>query len=120
MACSSLIQNKKTDDAYILERANQRWGFLTKGEFKDAYQFETPGYRQSKSLNHYRGQFGGWTKWTGAKALNVNRSSDEIVEVRIELKYDVFLPFGGEVTNDVSYFNEKWIFLENDWWHVSG
>ena len=48
----------RQSDGYIAERATQRWKALVDGDFKEAYKFESPGYRKAKSLRYYRKQFG--------------------------------------------------------------
>ncbi len=109
----------RQSDEYIVERATQRWKALVDGDFKKAYKFESPGYRKAKSLSYYRKQFGGWVAWTGASVMHVKHKSEQLVELRIKLEFDSYQRQSESMQKDASYFNEKWIYLEDNWWYVS-
>ena len=117
--CATLGGASVNSDEYIAERASRRWKALIEGDFKKAYEFESPGYRQSKSLDYFRKQFGGWVAWTGASVMHVKRLSDHVAEVRIHLEFDSYQSQTQSMQKDASYFNEKWIYADNNWWYVS-
>ena len=117
--CAALGGADVKSDEYIAERALQRWNALIDGDFKKAYEFESPGYRKSKSLDYYRKQFGGWVAWTGARVMHVKRLSDQLAEVRIHLEFDSYQSQTQSMQKDASYFNEKWIYTDDNWWYVS-
>jgi hypothetical protein len=109
----------RQSDEYIVERATQRWKALVDRDFKKAYAFESPGYRKAKSLDYFKKQFGGWVEWTGASVMHVKRKSEQIAEVRIHLNYDSYQRHDDSMQNASSYFNEKWIYTDRNWWYVS-
>lgn len=117
--CAIFGSVDRQSDEYIAERATQRWKALVDGDFKEAYAFESPGYRKAKSLDYFRKQFGGWVAWTGASVMHVKHKADQLAEVRIHLEFESFQRQTESMQKDASYFNEKWIYIDNDWWYVS-
>ncbi len=106
-------------DEYIAKRAEQRWKALVEGEFKKAYEFESPGYRKAKSLKYFKKQFGGWVEWTGATVKGIKRKSDDVAEVRIQLEYESYQKWSDSMQKSASNFSEKWIYTDRNWWYVS-
>lgn len=119
VGCASFGSAEKKTDNYISNRALQRWNTLIAKDFKKAYGYQSPGYRKAKSLDFYSRQFGSWVKWTGVKVKTVNRISDEIAEVDIELEFEFFQKWSESLEKRTSNFSEKWIYAEGDWWIVS-
>lgn len=117
--CASLGGVNKKSDEYIAERASQRWKALVDGDFKKAYQLLSPGYRKTKSLDYFKKQFGGWVNWTGATVVSVERTSENIAEVKIHLEFESYQKWTDSLQKNASNFREKWIFTDSDWWYVS-
>ena len=117
--CANLGGADVRSDDYIANRAVQRWKELIDGDFAKAYLFESPAYRKVKSPGYYKGSFGAWTHWTHADVLSVKRVNEHLAVVRIALEYMFFPGRSGVAMKDVSYFDEKWRYVNNEWWHVS-
>lgn len=108
----------RLDEAQLAKRVKARWAALSKGDFAEAYRYETPGYRATVTLRQFRSQFGSAVHWRGAEVqhLDVSETGDRAV-VQVLLEYEAPTPVGDTYVNRRP-LKERWIASEGDWWHV--
>lgn len=113
------LQPTLTPTQEITQRVQARWNALIKNNWAEAYQFESPGYRSSHSLEHYQGRFGQALKWKEVKVDKVDITADkQKATVAINILFDVILPEMGTQTSS-SYYTETWLWEDNTWWHFN-
>ncbi len=101
------------------ERAIARWEALIAGDWKSAYEYETPGYRQTKTVDDLRMSYGGLIDWKAIQVLRVNHESENAAVVELELKSVIYDPgFGGEGMLIPTQFKEHWLRKDGQWWYV--
>ncbi len=101
------------------QRAVARWDALIAGNWKDAYEFESPGYRQAKTVDDLRQSYGGLIDWKSIEVLEVSMESEKVAVVRLLLKSMIYDPgFGGEGMLIPTEFKERWLFKDGQWWYV--
>lgn len=118
VGCAGVGGSSATPEAAVQARATQRWQFLVAGKLDDAYQMLAPGYRAVKSADAYKSDLAPVVKWLSAEAVSATCQSPEACDARIKLEAKPILPttkFGQ--TNIVTYFDEKWIRVDGQWWH---
>lgn len=111
--CAALAP--QTPEQTVTERANARWAALIKGDYKQAYQYMTPGYRAVRTAEDFRMRVGNAVHWQSAKVESV-RCADAtncIARIRIDAKPMVASHFGDTIT---VYADEPWIQQDRRWW----
>ena len=100
------------------ERAEKRWNALINKDWKTAYSFETPSYRKTYTVEDYRGSFGSAVTWKSVNIISAKKIEKNITDVKLELT--VFFAGQGAAKgmNIPSIFTERWLYNEDNWWHV--
>ncbi len=111
--CASLKQ--PTAESRLAERAEQRWQALVAGDFDQAYEYETPGYRAVYSKRAFQGSFGRNVRWLNAKVRDVS-VTDNIAEVRVLISYQSLTPQGQLIGGERPVL-ERWQFVDGEWWY---
>lgn len=106
----------RSDEEQIADRSHARWHALMDGAFEDAYNLESPAFREVYSLRAYRGRFGHQMRWTGAEVLGVDVDED-LASVRVLVSY-VALGAGGTLVEGERPLQEQWLRERGEWWHV--
>jgi predicted small secreted protein len=114
------IQSNKAaiTKATASERAEKRWNALINKDWKTAYSFETPAYRKTYTVEDYRGSFGSAVTWKSVNIISTEKTEKNITDVTLELT--VFFTGQGSAKgmNIPSMFTERWLYNEDNWWHV--
>ena len=100
------------------DRAVARWQALIELDWEKAYSYETPGYKKIYTLGDYKKRFGMMLSWKSVKHLTTkidNVSNTAIVNLEI---VSLFEPAGGGDMLLPNVVSEKWIFKDDQWWHV--
>lgn len=115
--CASTGSGSSSEVESAAERAQQRWDLLIAGDYAGAYEYLSPGYRSSTSLNNYqRRLLLRRVSWKTAEVLESNCTGDRC-EVKIGLNYAVNKPLPGVSSFDGrSEDVETWVRTENQWW----
>ncbi|HFD11006.1 MAG TPA: hypothetical protein ENJ32_00845 [Crenotrichaceae bacterium] len=115
--CSNNIFDTRTDQQRAEDRATQRWQLLMKRDFSAAYQYLSPGSRETVPKNVYLGRFGKATQWLDASPVS-SECQDGICEITVAVKYKIqhkYSPKGIENTRNIK---EKWIHDDGQWWYL--
>jgi hypothetical protein len=102
-------------EEHVTERAEQRWRALIDGDFRDAYDFLAPGYRETTPYERYQRRFGTLVAWQTATVTDV-RVDQELgrADVTLTLKYRAAVPTGAMIDN-ARGMRETWLFVDGDW-----
>lgn len=118
-ACA--VIQPKTDEERVFELAEQRQAALLNHDFKKAYQYMSPGYRQLNSLEQFHSNYAGVYSWVSSNVKNVS-CEDEICKVNVEIEYDAQLMMNTARKPNSERFLiprvnlETWVKLDNKWW----
>lgn len=97
-------------------RAEARWAALIAGNFDEAYQFETPAYRDLYKAQQYRAHYGKGMRWQRAKVVKMDLKSPEVAIVTLEIDYS-FSVSGQGMMDNKGLVTESWVWIGNQWWH---
>ena len=115
--CASL--QPKTDEEQVAIRAQERQDALIVGDYKSAYKFFSPGYRETHTLEHYIGKKGGAVKRESASIRSVE-CEENLCAVAIDLYYRyqgiIGINIKPSATPNHRVNKEKWIKVGNRWW----
>lgn len=111
----------KTDEERVFALAKQRQAALLKHDFKKAYQYMSPGYRQLNSLTQFNASYAGVYAWVSSNVKNAS-CADDVCKVNVAIEYD-----GGLMMNSVRKPSdekfliprtnlETWFKLDGQWW----
>jgi len=115
-ACAAIGKNTET---IIEERANARWVDLFANDIDSAYEYLTPGYRSSVTLQQYRRAFENQqVKWTSAKYVE-SKCEESTCDVEVLVGYTVYgaLP-GVKSFEGEQYVHETWVLVDRKWYIV--
>ena len=97
-------------------RAEARWAALIAGNFDEAYQFETPAYRELYKAQQYSARYGKGLRWQRAKVVKMDLKSPEVAIVTLEIDYS-FSVSGQGMMDNKGLVTEPWVWIESQWWH---
>ena len=117
-ACA--VMQPKTDEERVSSLAEQRQAALLEYDFKKAYKYMSPGYRQLNSLEQFISNYAGVYSWVSSDVLGAT-CEDDICTVNVEVFIDMGLMHNTRAPNSekvlVPRVNiETWFKLDNKWW----
>lgn len=95
----------------LLERAQARWDAMVRGDFKAAYEFMSPGTRQTNSYEMFSGKLHAGF-WKEAKVIRAECPEPDVCNVVADISY-VFQ--GTRITTPL---RETWTLSQGQWWFV--
>ncbi len=114
--CASMA---KTPEESVTQRAQERLALYMKGEYSEAYEYLSPGYRSSVSLNEYqRKVLAQPMSWEDAKVV-ASDCSENSCKLKISLDIVVYgaVP-GANRFKTKSVMTENWIKSGGTWFYV--
>ena len=104
-----------TPEERVKARAQERRDAIVKGDMAKAYQYFTPSYRDTVSVDRYRNSIGNASQTVGSTVESVKCETLEkcIATVKVEIKPLVVPRFVGTIT---TYSDETWLFEAGQWW----
>ena len=109
ISCSKTIEKPE-------DRAIDRWQALIDKNWEKAYSFESPGFRKSYNLEQFRSQFGSAVTWKSIKLVKTE-AKENVAKITVELMSIFSEPGSGDMLLP-SMFSEKWLFIDDQWWHI--
>lgn len=104
----------------VAERAQARWDALVARDFAAAYEYYTPGYRETTTAEAFSAEMSiRSVKWTAAEVFGIECEADAPrCEVRTRLKYSApgAIPGVGSIESS-SGVRETWIQIGRKWWY---
>lgn len=100
-------------------RAEQRWQLLIDGKPELAYDYLSPGYKQTRGRDEYaeitRNKP---VKWVGVDFQDQD-CDGEVCKVRLMITYTLDMPVQmvGKVES-VDFVTENWLWIDGDWYYL--
>lgn len=101
------------------ERATRRWQLLIDGKPDLAYEYFSPGYKQTRSREEYTELMHRRpVKWVSVHYQDQD-CDGEICKVRLMIGYTLDMPVQmvGRVES-VDFVTENWLWMDGDWYHL--
>jgi len=118
--CAQVVKDTRPAEELVAERADARWAALIDGQWQQAYDLLTPGYRSATSFDSYRmNLLTRKINWTAAKTTAVTCESSEKCTARVKIDYALVggLPGVSRVTSSANA-EETWLRLDGQWLHL--
>lgn len=113
-ASTAVTAPAKAEDA-VRARAQQRWDWLVKGQYEEAYSYTTPAFKGLNTAQSYRNRFGTGASWTGARVQSVDCAATERCTVQVAVDTRVVARgFRDPITTTVV---ETWLLEDGQWWY---
>ena len=107
--------------ADVEKRAVDRWNLLIAHQAEKAYDYLTPGTRETQSRENYAaGMNNRPVKWKQAK-FNRKECDADRCKVYIDVSYPVVAPGTGAMgkpMESTSTQSETWVYVENEWYFL--
>ncbi|WP_395374391.1 hypothetical protein [Marinicella sp. W31] len=112
-ACSSQEQT-------LEEKAVARWEHLIKGEFNLAYEYLTPGYRQTENVESYGLRMGAsQVEWQEVTYEKKECEDENLCVVHVNIQYLYVMPVaGGKEMVQTTTIRENWIKKDDGWYYL--
>lgn len=104
-----------TPEQTVQKRATEYWQARITGKFEKAYAMSTPAYRQLKTVDQFRTQFGPGVSVQGAEVVNVVCEPQKCT-ARVKLIAQPLLAVAKLGTIPV-YIDDIWLLESGQWWH---
>lgn len=120
-ACASGPGSGKADaspEAAIERRAVERWNHIISGQYNQAYQYLTPGYRATRTPERYAVAAAvSAVKRTGIQWQGVTCEHPDVCEAVLILFYTFSTPSAGDIPG-FTEIREKWLRTGSQWYHL--
>ena len=107
--------------ADVDKRAVERWNFLIAHQAEKAYDYLSPGTRETQTRENYAGAMNNRPiKWTAAK-FNRKECDADRCKVYIDVSYSVAVPGAGGIGKPIettSTQSEIWVHVKDDWYFL--
>ena len=101
----------QTPQERVQSRAQDRLDTLMRGDFKAAYAYLTPAFRETSTWQRYASRYAGVGNWRGATVKSVN-CEPERCNVKVSIRYQMVRL---KIENTRS-FDEVWIEMGGKWY----
>jgi len=96
------------------------WNYKINKDFKSAYQFLSPGWRESESKTEYSNRMEqNLINWKSAKIVSKECSKGNICKVKVIIIYEYM--FRGAISKKMTIptnITENWIMINNTWYMI--
>lgn len=103
----------------LRDRVTARWDALIGNDLEKAYSFETPAYREKRTFDQYKTEFGGFIMWHKMAIERVDFAAADAAKVRVAINATMFPPSGGPDIETVTYLDEQWSQIDGQWWYAT-
>jgi hypothetical protein len=111
--CASIGLGRTPEDV-VRERAQARWNALVERDWKTAYPFLIPAYREIVPLKRYGNQFTGPMQWEGAKVHDA-KCEETRCTVIVEVTFRLLLK-GHTDRVSSTFMDEVWVLEDGQWY----
>lgn len=114
-----MIQPKTTEE-YVLKLAEKRQTALLAQDFKKAYKYMSPGYRELNTVENLMSDYAGVYSWKSSDVLNAT-CDDDVCRVNVKVFVDIGLMQSAGAPDQERVLvprvnRETWLKLDNKWW----
>lgn len=110
--CASL--SPSTPETTVSQRSKAYWAARQAGQVDKAYALTPPSYRQVRTLEQFKSQFGNAAVVQGAEAIKVTCEPEKCV-ARIKLNVTPALA-GLKMGTIATHLDETWLLEDGQWW----
>ena len=109
-----------TQEQTLEEKAVARWDHLIKGEFDQAYDYLTPGYRQTETKEAYGFRMGASKiEWQEVSFDKKECEEEDLCVVHVNIQYLYVMPVaGGKEMVQTTTVRENWIKKDDGWYFL--
>ncbi len=110
---------KDSEATRLRERVEARWQAILALDFDHVYQFATPDYRATHSLEHFKNQYAAQVERKGIEVRSVEFDPEDpnLAKVLVILRFQTS-GVVGPAFEGTSRVTETWIKQQGQWWHV--
>ncbi|MDY0205315.1 MAG: hypothetical protein RBR82_01680 [Pseudomonas sp.] len=117
-ACA--VMQPKTTEENVLKLAEKRQTALLAQDFKKAYKYMSPGYRELNTVENLMSDYAGVYSWKSSDVLNAT-CDDGVCRVNVKVFVDIGLMQSAATPDQERVLvprvnRETWIKLDNKWW----
>jgi hypothetical protein len=104
----------------LADRAVNRWKLIIAGKYDQAYEYLTPGYRQTRNRKDYGDVLANRpVRWTDAAFYDQACSAEDVCTVKINIFYEINMPVAGVGTVPATgVLEEKWLKIDGAWFFL--
>lgn len=108
-----------TPENQVQKLAQERWDLVLAGNYVEAYEYYSPGYRSAVSLTDYIVEMKlRRVRWTGVEFEQIS-CTENVCNVRWKIFYEVYQPVPGlKKWSHFQFMEDDWILLKGQWWYV--
>ncbi|UXI67781.1 hypothetical protein [Tahibacter amnicola] len=100
------------------ERVVKRWDLLISRQAIDAYEYLTPGFRQTKTREQYSMEMNTRpVQWKKASVLEKKCETEDVCDVSVTMEFTIPVHGAGN-TPGFSVMHEKWMKIDGEWLHL--
>lgn len=103
----------------VEERAQERWEHMITRDFNAAWEFYTPGFRETNPQADFRAEMARRPiRWLSASVRSAECEGDRC-RVRVDVTYQAVAAPAGQSRNRLTrILDENWVRLDGQWWFV--
>lgn len=119
-ACSASSPLRDSSSQEVLkQRAEQRWQYLADRDAAKAWDYLTPGYRQTVSRDTYAARMNNRPiRWTSGTVTGIECEDARRCTVQVTIGFTTRVAgVTGEIAS-MSRTKEDWLYLNNQWYHL--
>ncbi|MBD8526443.1 nuclear transport factor 2 family protein [Pseudomarimonas arenosa] len=116
-ACATSPGKPKTPEGRVALDADLRWKAMLTGDWKTAYAYFTPGYRELNRYEDFEARMmNRRINWTAAVVDSVTCEAAERCTARVRIEFDLIggLPGAGEIKS-FRTVDEVWLLSDGKW-----
>ncbi len=121
-ACQPAEQAAQDEAQTLEERAQARWNLMAEGDFAQAWEYYTPGFRQRVERDIYVSDMRTRpVTWLGGQVLGSECEQDDRCLVTVEVSYRADVPGMRQARSQMELtrpIEDEWIRLDGQWWYV--
>lgn len=117
---SALTACTTPEPVSVEERAQQRWDHVVAREFEQAYEFFSPGYRETTPLHEYMiDVLTRPVRWVNAEVIGASCLED-VCRLSVEVTVQpVIGPGHFRQQRPTQTIEERWVRIDGVWWYVA-
>jgi hypothetical protein len=100
----------------LAQRVEERWQAMVEKDFDKVYGYNLPSYRQTNTLEQFKGRFGKAVTWREAEVQGIQYNGPESARVRINLEVEYVPSWGGAAQPAITRVDEIWLNRDGTWW----
>ena len=108
----------KANPDNVDKRSIDRWNFLIAHQAEKAYDYLTPGYRQTRTREDYASAMNNRPLQWKSVAFNHKECEDDRCTVYIDVAYALKMPGSAGVIDSTTTQSETWIRVDGEWYFL--